>query len=155
MNSYWNVRNLCGGKGAFSVILEKGLVVIWRHLSNFWHIQFLCFLTWVMRRTVANIDPKIIHFDAVDFSGHHSKKLKVSFDAQCIYPSFYTPISICLSVCISISLYLSIYIHLYLSIEYLSICISIYIHVYLSIYLYLSVYLSLYLSIYSLIYIYQ
>ena len=36
-------------------------------------------------QTVANINPKIIHFDAVDFSGHHSKKLKVSFDAQCRY----------------------------------------------------------------------
>ena len=53
---------------------KKGLV-IWRHLSHFWQFQFLCFLTWVMRRTVANINPKIIHFDAVDFSGHHSKKL--------------------------------------------------------------------------------
>ena len=29
-----------------------------------------------MRRTVANINPKIIHFDAVDFSGHHSKSYK-------------------------------------------------------------------------------
>ena len=37
--------------------------------------DFLVFLTWVMRRTVAKINPKIIHFDAVDFSGHHSKKL--------------------------------------------------------------------------------
>ena len=76
MNSYWNVRSLRGGKGAVSVILERGLVVIWRHLSYFWHFRFLCFLTWVMRRTVANINPTIIHFDAVDFSGHHSKKYK-------------------------------------------------------------------------------
>ena len=75
MNSYWNVRSLCGGKGAVSVILEKGLVVIWRHLSHFRQFRFLCFLTWVMRRTVVNINPKIIHFDPVDFSGHHSKKL--------------------------------------------------------------------------------
>ena len=77
-------ESLCGGKGAVSVILEKGLIVIWRHLSHFWHFRFVCFLTWVMKRTVANINPKIIHFDAVDFSGHHSKKLSVSFDAQCI-----------------------------------------------------------------------
>ena len=36
----------------------------------------LVFVTWVMKRTVvANTNPKIIHFDAVDFSGHHSKKL--------------------------------------------------------------------------------
>ena len=75
MNSYWNVRSMCGGKGAVSVILEKGLVVIWRYLSHFLLFRFLSFLTWVMRRTVANINPKIIHFDAVDFSGHHSKKL--------------------------------------------------------------------------------
>ena len=75
MNSYWNVRSPRDGKGAFSVILEKGLVVIWRHLSNFWHIRFLWFLTWVMRRTVANFNKKIIHFDEVDFSGHHSEKI--------------------------------------------------------------------------------
>ena len=68
MNSYWNVRSLCGGKGAFSVILEKDL--LW--FEGIQQFQFLCFLTWVMRRTVANINPKIIHFDAVDFSGHHS-----------------------------------------------------------------------------------
>ena len=68
-------ESLRGGKEAVSVILEKGLVVIWRHLSQFWHFRFLCFLTWVMRRTVANINPKIIHFYAVDFSGHLSKKL--------------------------------------------------------------------------------
>ena len=48
----------------------------------------LSFLTWVMRRTVANINPKIIYFDGVDFSGHHSKKLYVSFDAQCSYELF-------------------------------------------------------------------
>ena len=75
MNSYWNVWSLCGGKGAVSVTFEIGLVVIWRHLSNFWHFRFLCLLTWVMRRNVANSNPKVIHFDAVDFSGHHSKKL--------------------------------------------------------------------------------
>ena len=68
-------ESLRGGKGPVSVILEKGLVVIWRHLSHFWHFRFLCFLTWVMRRTVANNNPKVIHFDTVDFSGHHSKKL--------------------------------------------------------------------------------
>ena len=68
-------ESLCGGKGSVSVIFEIGLVVIWRHLSNFWHFRFLCFLTWVTRRTVANINPKVIHFDAVDFSWHHSKKL--------------------------------------------------------------------------------
>ena len=51
-------ESLRGGKGAVSVILEKGLVVIWRHLSHFWHFRFLWFLTWVMRRTVANINPK-------------------------------------------------------------------------------------------------
>ena len=53
----------------------NGLVVIWRHLSHFWHFRFHCFLTWVMRRTVANTNLKFINFDAVDFSGHHSKKL--------------------------------------------------------------------------------
>ena len=42
-----------------------------------------------MRRNVAIIHPKVIHFDAVDFSGHHSKKLKVSFDAQCSYAVIY------------------------------------------------------------------
>ena len=68
-------ESLRGGKGAVSVIFEIGLVVIWRHLSNFWPFRLLCFLTWVMRRTVANINPKVINFDAVDFSGHHSKKL--------------------------------------------------------------------------------
>ena len=75
MNSYWNVRKSARWKGSSFCDFEIGLVVIWRHLSHFWHIRFLCFLTWVMRRTVANINPKIIHFDAVDFSGHHSKKL--------------------------------------------------------------------------------
>ena len=85
MNSYWSVRKSARWKGSRFCDFEIGLVVIWRHLSHFWHIRFLCFLTWVMRRTVANINPKIIHFDAVDFSGHHSKKLLVSFDAQCIY----------------------------------------------------------------------
>ena len=75
MNSYWSVRKSVRWKGSSFCDLKKGLVVIWRHLSNFWHFRFLCFLTWVMRRTVANINPKIIHFDAVDFSGHHSKKL--------------------------------------------------------------------------------
>ena len=35
-----------------------------------------------MRRSLTNIIPKIIHFDELDFSGHHSKKY-VSFDAQC------------------------------------------------------------------------
>ena len=71
MNSYWNVRKSVRWKGSSFCDFEIGLVVIWRHLSNFWHIQFLCFLTWVMRRTVANINPKISHFDEVDFSGHH------------------------------------------------------------------------------------
>ena len=75
MNSYWNVRKSVWCKRSSFCELEIGLVVIWRHLSHFWHIQFLCFLTWVMRRTVANINPKVIHFDAIDFSGHHSKKL--------------------------------------------------------------------------------
>ena len=75
MNSYWNVRKSVRWKGSSFCDFEIGLVVIWRHLSHFWHIRFLCFLTWVMRRTVANINPKLIHFDAVDFSGHHSKKL--------------------------------------------------------------------------------
>ena len=75
MNSYWNVRKSVRWKGSSFCDFEIGLVVIWRHLSHFWHIRFLCFLTCVMRRTVANINPKIIHFDAVDFSGHHSKKL--------------------------------------------------------------------------------
>ena len=68
-------ESLCGGKGAVFCDFEIGLVVIWRHLSHFRQFRFLCVLTWVMRRTVANINPKIIHFDAVDFSGHHSKKL--------------------------------------------------------------------------------
>ena len=75
MNSYWNVWKSVRWKGSSFCDFEIGLVVIWRHLSHFWHIRFLCFLTCVMRRTVANINPKIIHFDAVDFSGHHSKKL--------------------------------------------------------------------------------
>ena len=74
MNSYWNVWKSVWWKGSSFCDFEIGLV-IWRHLSNFWHIRFLCFLTWVMMRTVANINPKIINFDAVDFSGHHSKKL--------------------------------------------------------------------------------
>ena len=75
MNSYWSVRKSARWKGSSFCDFEIGLVVIWRHLSNFWQIRFLCFLTWVLRRTVANINPKIIHFDAVDFNGHHSKKL--------------------------------------------------------------------------------
>ena len=75
MNSYWNVRKSARWKGSSFCDFEIGLVVIWRNLSHYWHFRFLCFLTWVMRRTVANINPKIIHFDAVDFSGHHSKKL--------------------------------------------------------------------------------
>ena len=74
-SSYWNVRSLCAGNGAVSVIFEIGLVVICRHLSHFWHFWFLCFLTWVTEGTIANTNPKIINFDAVDFSGHHSKKL--------------------------------------------------------------------------------
>ena len=83
MNSYWSVRKSARWKGSRFCDFEIGLVVIWRHLSNFWHIRFLCFLTWVMRRTVANINPKIIHFDAVDFSGHHSKNL--SFFWRSVY----------------------------------------------------------------------
>ena len=76
MNScYWNARKSVRWKGSSFCDFEIGLVVIWRHLSHFWHFRFLCFLMWVMRRTVANIIPKVIHFDAVDFSGHHSKKL--------------------------------------------------------------------------------
>ena len=43
MNSSEMSESLRGGKGAASVILEKGLVVIWRHLSHFWHLRFLCF----------------------------------------------------------------------------------------------------------------
>ena len=73
MNSYWSVRKSARWKGSSFCDFEIGLVVIWRNLSHFWHMRFLCFLTWVMRRTVANINPKIIHFDGVDFSGHHSK----------------------------------------------------------------------------------
>ena len=68
-------ESLCGWKGSSFCDFEIGLVVIWRRLSHFWHFRFLCFLAWVMRRTVANINPKVIHFDAVDFNGHHSKKL--------------------------------------------------------------------------------
>ena len=76
MNSYWNVRKSARvEREQFLWILKLDLLWFGRHLSHFWHIWFLCFLTWVMRRTVANINPKIIHFDAVDFSGHHSKKL--------------------------------------------------------------------------------
>ena len=75
MNSYWNVRKSARWKGSSFCDFEIGLAVIWRRLSHFWHFRFLCFLAWVMRRTVANINPKVIHFDAVDFSGHHSKKL--------------------------------------------------------------------------------
>ena len=71
-----------GGKGAVSVIFEIGLVVILRHLSHCWHFRFLCLLTWVMRRTVANINPKIIHFDTVDFSGHHSKKFLLTLSVH-------------------------------------------------------------------------
>ena len=62
------IRQIC-------VIFEIGLVVIWRHFSHFSLVQFLCFLTCIMMRTISNINPKIIHFDAVDFSGHHSKKM--------------------------------------------------------------------------------
>ena len=36
-------ESLCGGKGAVSVILEKGLVVIWRHLSQFGTFDFFVF----------------------------------------------------------------------------------------------------------------
>ena len=35
-----------------------------------------------MRRTVANINPKIIHFDAVILVKHHLKSY-TAFDAQC------------------------------------------------------------------------
>ena len=67
--------SLRGGKGAVSVILKLDLLwfeVIYLIFGTF---DFFVFLTWVMSRTVANINPKIIHFDAVDFSGHHSKEL--------------------------------------------------------------------------------
>ena len=49
MNSYWNVRKSVRWKGSSFCDFEIGLVVIWRHLSHFWHFRFLCFLTWVMR----------------------------------------------------------------------------------------------------------
>ena len=68
-------ESLRGGKGAVSVILKLDLLWFEGIYLIFWQIPFLCFLTWVMRRTVANIYQKIIHFDEVDFSGHHSKKL--------------------------------------------------------------------------------
>ena len=48
-----------GGKQAFCVIFDIGLVVIWSHFSHFWLVRFLCFLTCIMRRTIANIKPKI------------------------------------------------------------------------------------------------
>ena len=67
-------ESLCGGKGAVSVILKLDLWFEGIYLI-FGTFNFFVFLTCVMRRTVANINPKIIHFDAVDFSGHHSKKL--------------------------------------------------------------------------------
>ena len=58
MNSYRSVRKSARWKGSSFCDKKKGLVVIWRHLSNVWHFRFLCFLTWVMRRTVANIIQK-------------------------------------------------------------------------------------------------
>ena len=66
-------ESLCGGKGAVSVIWNwtcdlKACISFLAHLISL-------FLTWVMRRTVANINPKIMHFDTADCSGHHSKKL--------------------------------------------------------------------------------
>ena len=85
MNSYWNVRKSVRWKGSSFCDFEIGLVVIWRRLSHFWHFRFLCFLAWVMRRTVANINPKGIHFDSVDFSGHHSKKLCFFWRSVYIY----------------------------------------------------------------------
>ena len=57
------------------MIFEIGLVVIEGIYLIFGTLDFFVFLTWVMRRTVANINPKVVHFDMVDFSGHHSKKL--------------------------------------------------------------------------------
>ena len=68
-------ESLCGGKGAVSVILKLNLLWFEGIFSHFWHVWFLCFLTCVMRRSIANINPQIIRFDAVDFSGHHSTKL--------------------------------------------------------------------------------
>ena len=68
-------ESLRGGKGAVSVILKLDLLWFEGIYLIFGTFHFFVFLTWVMRRTVANINPKIIHFDAVDFSGHHSKKL--------------------------------------------------------------------------------
>ena len=41
MNSYWNVRKSVRWKGSSFCDFEIGLVVIWRHLSHFWHIRFL------------------------------------------------------------------------------------------------------------------
>ena len=64
-------ENLRGGKGAVSVILKLDL--LW--FEGIYLIFGTFDLTWVIRRTVGNTNPKIINFDAVDFSGHHSKKL--------------------------------------------------------------------------------
>ena len=64
-----------GGKGAVSVILKLDLLWFEGIYLIFGTFDFFVFLTWVMRGTVANINSKIIQFDAVDFSGHHSKKL--------------------------------------------------------------------------------
>ena len=71
MSEAWEV--VLGENRQFCVIFEIGLVVIWRHFSNFWLVRFLCFLMCIIRKTIANINPKIICFDALDFSGHHSK----------------------------------------------------------------------------------
>ena len=70
-------ESLCGGKGSSFCDFEIGLVVILTASISCLAHSISCCLTWVMRRTVANVNPKVIHFDAVDFSGHHSKTYKV------------------------------------------------------------------------------
>ena len=60
-------ESLCGGKGSSFCDLKAFISFLALSISLFFDVGLM--------RTVANINLKVIHFDAVDFSGHHSKKL--------------------------------------------------------------------------------
>ena len=94
-------ENLCGGKGAVSVILKLDFLWFEGIYLIFGTFDFFVFLTWVMRRTVAIINPKFIHFDVVDFSGHHSKSYKFLLTLSVYsqnYPSPKTVLHACFHV---------------------------------------------------------